>query len=334
MKYVYVLTSSPKDIYYEQFYLSAVSLRLFNPTAHIILLVDQKTKDTLVEKRSNHEKTISETKVLSVPSEYTQKEVSRWIKTSISEYVSGSFLYIDCDTIITDKLDFNFPPGMVIGAVLDTHTAITNHHLRDVFRNDNQRLGFDSITKIDKYFNGGLIYCRNCADGKKFFAKWHDLWIKSRNMGNSQDMPSFNQANYECDNIIAELDGSWNCQISHNGIPYLFSAKIIHYFATSLTSFEPPFMLASNEILKSIKKSGEISPDIIKLLHNPRAAFLGNTRLISDQVIFDILESAFFSKLLWLRRNHHKIFKILNNIINRIKKPGFKKRGFRAQSNH
>jgi hypothetical protein len=50
-----------------------------------------------------------------------------------------------------------------------------------------------------------------------------------------------------------------------------------------------------------------------------------NTRLIADQVVFDILESAFLSKLLWLRRKHKKLFNILNTIVGNIKKPGYKK---------
>jgi hypothetical protein len=326
MNYVYILTSSHNDFFYEQFYLSSSSLRLFNPKVHITLLVDQKTKNSLTEKRAEYEKNISEIKILSVPPEYTQKEVSRWIKTSINQFVAGVFLYIDCDTIITGKLDFVFPSCISIGAVLDTHIPLSCHHLWNVFQKDNERLGFSSISKINNYFNGGLIYYKDCTESKLFFEKWHDLWLKSRSLGNSQDMPALNQANYECNNIITELNGSWNCQISHNGLPYLYNAKIIHYFATSLVSFETPFLLASDKILQSIKESGTISHDIICLLQNPKTAFRQNTRLIADQVIFDILESGFFSKLLWLRRKHEKWFWKLNSIVNSIKKPGYRKR--------
>lgn len=49
MKYVYVLTSTPKDLYYEQALMSAYSLRKHNPAAQLIVLVDNKTNASLTE---------------------------------------------------------------------------------------------------------------------------------------------------------------------------------------------------------------------------------------------------------------------------------------------
>jgi hypothetical protein len=140
-------------------------------------------------------------------------------------------------------------------------------------------------------------------------------------------MPALNQANYELDNIITELDGEWNCQISHNGLPFLFNAKIIHYYATSLVSFEPPYTLASNHILWSIKEAGVISPEIMNLLENPKTAFSIKSRIIADVGALDVLESAFFSKLLWFRRKHIKLFYRLNDLLKTIRLPKPKKNG-------
>lgn len=61
MKYVYVLTSSENDFYYEQFFLSITSMRLYNPNAEIIVLIDEKTKKGLIGKRSGYEPLASET---------------------------------------------------------------------------------------------------------------------------------------------------------------------------------------------------------------------------------------------------------------------------------
>jgi hypothetical protein len=69
MKYVYVLTSSEKDIYYEQFFLSLASMRLYNPDAEVIALIDDKTKRGLTGKRSGYEKLISEVKTITPPNE-------------------------------------------------------------------------------------------------------------------------------------------------------------------------------------------------------------------------------------------------------------------------
>jgi hypothetical protein len=325
MKYVYVLTSSPSDLYYEQFFLSITSLRLFNPAADIVVLCDRLTKNSLTGLRSGYEKSAPAMITIDTPAELSQKESSRWIKTSISDYVSGDFLFIDCDTLITGRLDPVFPPEITIGAVLDTHVGLPDHYLKNTFRHDNKKLGFAAPFKNNLYFNGGLLFCREDPLTKDFFKKWHSLWKESRRMGNSQDMPSLNEANYQLGNIIKELDGAWNCQISNNGLKYLYDSKIIHYYATSIIAFTSPYLFASNDILLFIKKNGDIDEITKALLRKPKTAFKTNSRIISDQVVFDILDSAFFSKLLWLRRRHEKSFWKLNTLINRIKKPLFVK---------
>jgi hypothetical protein len=315
MCYVYVLTSSESGYYYEQFYLSVASLRFFNPNAYIILLVDQKTKHTLIEKRSEYEKIVSDVKILSVPPEYTQKESSRWIKTSIHNYVSGDFLFIDCDTIITGKLDADFDLSIKIGAVLDTHITLENHHLKKYFEDSDRKIGFSSSFREKRHYNGGLIYCKNDSEGKRFFDRWHELWLYSRSRGNSQDMPSLNQANYDLNNIITELPGEWNCQISHNGLPYLHNAKIIHYYATSLASFIPAYKLASPEILASIKMTGEIPGEAMKMLENPKAAFETHSRIVADPAVIGAFDSYLFSKLIELNKKHPGLFKKCDNFM-------------------
>jgi len=322
MKYVYVLASSANDTYYEQFLLSAASLRLYNPDSEIIVLVDAKTGDTLSGGRSGFKKYVSKTKIISVPPEFSQKEASRWIKTSIHHYVTGDFLFIDCDTIIAGNLASDFPYGIQAGAVLDTHVTLDRHHIRENFQQEDVKAGFVSSLKTNIRYNGGLIFCKDDSPARQFFEKWHSLWLEGRKRGCTQDMPSLNQANYESENIITELRGEWNCQIGHNGLPYLSGAKIIHYYATSLVSFEPAYKPASPDILNSIKETGELSPKILKLLEDPKAAFMEKSRIIADEAVLDILDSAYFQKLLWLRRSHKKQFFSLDKFISKIKKPG------------
>ena len=315
MKYVYVLTSSAVDTYYEQFLLSIVSLRLYNPNASVIVLIDKNTGNYLSDSREGYEKYASDIKVIDVPVEFSQKESSRWIKTSIHNYVSGNFLFIDCDTIITGRLDTDFDPSVKVGAVLDTHITLEDHHLKKYFEDSDKRLGFTASFKEKKHYNGGLIYCKDDPEGRLFFDKWHELWLYSRSKGNSQDMPSFNQANYDLNSIITELPGEWNCQISHNGLPYLHNAKIIHYYATSLVSFVPAYRLASSEILASIKATGEIPREAMKLLENPKAAFERHTRIIADPAVIGAFDGSLFSKLIWLNKRHPKLFKKCDNFM-------------------
>jgi lipopolysaccharide biosynthesis glycosyltransferase len=318
MKYVYVLTSSDKDQYYEQFLLSVTSFRMYNPDACIIALVDEKTKQNLVGKRNAYEKMLSEIQVITPPAEFSQKEASRWIKTSIHHYVSGDFLFIDCDTIITEKINVDFQPETKIGAVLDTHATLDKHHLRDNFQKEDIKAGFCSSLKSNTRYNGGLIFCKDDTAAREFYEKWHTLWIESRNRGCSQDMPSLNQANYEL-GIITDLAGEWNCQISHNGLPYLHNAKIIHYYATSLVTQTSPFMLASDLLFKKIKETGAIPDEALELLKDPRSAFDSESRIIAGKDALDVVNSNFFAKLLWLRNKMPNLFNSLNKFSSLVK---------------
>ena len=304
MKYAYVLTSCENDFYYEQFFLSLASFRLYNPDAAVIALIDGKTKKGLTGKRSGYEKLISDINVIDVPGEFSQKEASRWIKTATHRFVPGEFLYIDCDTVITEKLENNFPQEIKIGAVLDTHVTLDMHHLRGNFQKQDTNAGFSSSLKTNKRYNGGLIFCGDNPGARDFFEKWHSLWLEGRTRGCSQDMPSLNQAEYELGNVITELKGDWNCQISHNGLPYLHNAKIIHYFATSLVSLDPPFKLASGAVFSYIKENGGLSPEINRLLENPKAAFEPLSRIISDKKSIDAFDNSLYFKLIrFIRRN-------------------------------
>jgi hypothetical protein len=318
MKYVYVLASSENDFYYEQFFLSVVSFRLYNPAAEVVLLLDTITKKKLTGNRAGYEKSVSDIVVIEPPNGLSQKEVSRFIKTSMRQYVTGDFLYIDCDTIIADSLDNTFPKDINIGAVSDCHIPLKRHHYYQQFRDENLKLGFKSILECDTYYNGGIIYCGDTPASYRFFEKWHALWNGCRKKGNSQDMPSFNRANYELNDIISAIDGEWNCQISNNGLPFLNHAKIIHYFATSLFFIKSPFIFASETVLSSIKRTGRISADILEKLQNPKSAFELNSTIISDRDVLKIINSSVFSALRRLRKKNRKLFDIFDAFVYRL----------------
>jgi hypothetical protein len=318
MQYVYVLTSSENDLYYEQFFISVVSLRLYNPDARIIALIDSKTKEGLAGKRSGYEQYVSETVIITAPKELSQREVSRWIKTSMKKYVVGDFLYIDCDTVITGNLDCDLPQEMKVGAILDTHVPLSKHHLTRHFEEEDRKLKFTSSFEAGLRYNGGVIFCRDSPEGDEFFLRWHFLWNFSNKNGNHHDMPSLNQASHEMGGIITLMEDVWNCQITHNGLPYLYNAKIIHYYATAFGFVDCPFLPASGKVLSSVKETGIISPEIMEMLKNPKSAFEPDSRIISGEAELDAVNSKLFSLLLRIRKKNPKFFKALNSFFIRM----------------
>ena len=318
MKYVYILTSCESDLYYEQFLTSVKSLHLYNQNAHIVVLMDSITKKGLTGKRSGYENIISEIIILPTPQGLSQREISRWIKTSMKKYISGDFFFIDCDTVITCDLKYEFPREIHIGAVLDTHVNLSKHHLDYYFRERNKKAGFSS-SKTDLYFNSGVIFCRDTPESVEFFLKWHSLWLLGNKKGIHQDQPAFNQANSEMGCVITELEGEWNCQITHNGLPYLHNAKIIHCFASSMWLYSCPFLPASIPVLSSVKEKGEIYPELLEWLKNPKAAFETESRIITGKEEFDVINSKLFSILLYLRKKKPSLFKTLNAFLLKLR---------------
>jgi len=319
MQYLYVLTSTPNDIFYEQFLLSVKSLRLLMPNAEIVLLCDAKTKDTLTGKREIHQNIITKTISVDVPPDFSQTEVSRWLKTSMRCIVSGDFLYIDCDTIITDDLSSIKDIGKKFGVCLDKHSLIDRHGKKNNIIENDKKLGFSSYLS-NKHFNGGILYCPDTPEIHKLFERWHELWLFCKSKNIIRDMPSLNMAIYENPSFCTELDGTWNCQIAYNGLPYLANSKIIHYFATDLNFYSSPFILASENILKQIKENGAISVEILELLKNPRAAFVPETRIISGDDMLSVINSNYFASIFFLKKKTPRLFSFINILCSISKK--------------
>ena len=83
-KIVYVVVSSPDDIYLEQAYISMYSLKYFMPDAYIVMLTDKITSMTLVEKRKEEVKYVDDMVVIDYDvNEYNAQQRSRQLKTNI-----------------------------------------------------------------------------------------------------------------------------------------------------------------------------------------------------------------------------------------------------------
>lgn len=320
MTYVFVLSSDTKDLYYEQAFLALTSLRMVMPHAPAVLLVDRHTEKTLTGLRHAVYE-LAEVVPVNVDSSFSKKECSRYIKTSMRNYVSGDFLYIDCDTIICTDLSGVEHCGYEIGAVPDMHLPLAVHPRRHSIQKTDKKFGFSSSGTLPLHFNGGVMYCADTENVHTFFRHWNELWLLCRNGGFTNDQASLNQSNFLCSGIIQELDGTWNCQIASNGLRFLSEAKVIHYFATSLISFQASYLLADEVVLKQIQQTGVVDNGTLELLRHPRSAFRDNVILISDPAERTVLNSVIFAKMFRLCRRNERSFRTLDRLISVFKKP-------------
>jgi hypothetical protein len=295
MIYLYVLVSNENDFFLEQLLVSITSLRLKTPDASVLVMTDDITALTLTGKRAALY-SIAEVKSFNLPSELNNLRRSRWLKTTMRQHINGDFLYIDCDTVIAADLSDINDLAINLGAVPDQHTHVNEHPLRKRFYTLDKILGFSSAIDMNIHFNGGILFCKDVLVTHNFFEEWHKLWLYSISKNIEVDQPSLNQTNVNFEGIITELDGKWNCQIEFSGLQYLLEAKIIHYFTSNRN--KKPFVPANDSFLKSIKRTGQVSPEIKERLENPLKLFDSNVRLVSDKRMLTILDSSLFDYIL------------------------------------
>jgi len=319
MKYLYVLVSTHDDIYYEQFMLSITSLKFFLPDAETVLLCDTQTKKNLVGIRSEYKNLVSKVIAVDPPEYMSQIDISRWVKTSMRSLISGDFLFIDCDTVITGDISCIERMDISFAACLDKHSLISAHAKSSSIIENEKKLGSSAYIS-NRHFNSGVIFSADTPEIHAIFDRWHELWLLGRKKNIIRDQPAFNMAIYENEPYFTELDGIWNCQIAFNGLPYLADSMIIHYFASDLNMHESPFIFACDEIFNKIKSTGKIPNETLELLKNPKTAFVPESRIIAGYDMLDVINSSLFETIALLKKKAPYLFNYLNRFGYSIKK--------------
>ena len=270
IKIVYALASSSADYYLEQAYVSMYSLKRHMPYAHIVLATDSLTQASLNGLRKTELKYVDETIVVPLDGKYTQRQRSRMIKTSIRQYVSGDYLYIDTDTIICKPFKSLDNVKSDIAACLDTHCKnYLDNPYRSIGLIDGRKLNWP-IDDETQYFNGGVIYVKDTTKAHEFYRLWNENLMDSFSKGINMDQASFAKTNYQMGHIIEVLDDVWNCELKH-GIRYLKDALIVHYLTTNTSSSTGGQLFRLNEpdIFDSIKTDSQIPAEIDIIADDP-----------------------------------------------------------------
>ncbi|MDE6259229.1 MAG: hypothetical protein K2M53_12710 [Muribaculaceae bacterium] len=285
-KILYVLVSTPKDIYLEQAYVSISSLRHHcGKDAHIVVLMDTITESTLNHERNKMLGDVDEIISVELPIELSAQNRSRILKTSARKHVKGDFLFIDCDTIITKPLDSIDAMTADIAACYDSHCEFKDNPYREMCIDHCKKLGID-ITGEEKYYNSGVIYVKDTPAAHDFYEMWNRNWLKGREVGVNMDQPAFNKTNIELGYKVHTLSDVWNCEFIH-GIRFLKDAKIVHYLCTNVTSKnQESFILRDKENLLVVKQSGIIPSTISDCFDDPFCGIPALTTLIAGKEMY------------------------------------------------
>lgn len=196
----------------------------------IVVVVDNDTYKTFTgDRKSIFE--YAEVMPIETPKKYSQKESSRWLKTSLRNIIDGDFLFIDCDTVICR----NFMSEIIdepLAMVLEFNHMLSEHTKRNKMYWTNRFAECGWAFDSNELFNSGVMWVKDTPKTREFFSLWNKYWQISLERGVSADQPSLNYINQTKFKMISILDGTWNCQVSSApaGVEYLSEAKIIHYF--------------------------------------------------------------------------------------------------------
>ncbi len=249
-KLVYVLTCKPEATFIEQALMSVYTARYHNPDAHIVLMVDDLTDKLLVGKRAEILDYITEKIVVPFEEKHDVIYRSRVIKTNVRGLIDGDYLFIDCDTIITDSLAEIDDCSYEVGAVLDGHLPLAECH-PDMHTNLNKRaalIGFDA-SHVKRYFSSGVIYVKDTERAHKLCSLWHQYWIEGAEKLFA-DQPALLKADDAMGYIIHRIDEKWNC-VAYTQVLELQQAKILHFSRAYLASY-----LFSTKFCTLLRKNG------------------------------------------------------------------------------
>lgn len=277
-KIVYVLVSSENDFFYEQTIISLTSCRIWNDSAQIWLVTDDRTNETLKGSRSKIDTLITEKVIVPFDPAIGNKERSRRIKTSLREIINGDYLYIDSDTVICAPLNdvdsFDFPIGMVWDG---------NHKFdkeKDyVVQERASKLGYN-VSNEPEYFNGGVMYVKDSEISHCFCKTWNEEYLKSEAIGLIYDQPPLMITNMKFNHLIHAIDGGYNCQLFMGGFNELSYAKILHVF--NAFGYVNCFWFSSVTFMRQVKEDGCVREEEIENLRFPKRCFQGDIVLLHD----------------------------------------------------
>ena len=317
MKYLYVLVGSKKGFYCEQTLVSMVSLKKISPKAFISLLVDEQTDQEYKSEISNIKKYVDEYIIVPIKKELPSTAKSRFMKTTMREYLKGDFLYVDADTIWCAPVDENDFSNDVMG-VLDGHCLLNDHPLKKRIKEDFAKTNCNP--DVEKYINGGVLFSKDSETSRIFFDLWHEKWKETSLNGCFIDMPSLNYAIKKIGDAFSILPDVYNVQISRSW-KYFANAKLVHFF-TGWTDeyFESPYLFQKKRFWTAIRDNG-IDEMATSAIENPRSAF-DNSFVICGKEELDFHNTALYGFVadLYARRRERKTFYFLNEIVKKISK--------------
>lgn len=198
--------------------------------------------------------------------------------------ISGDFLFLDADTIVTGELADIDDIECDIGAVLDYHCHSSELQQYEIFKwmyvepmKEIFQMEYCSATDV---YNSGVLLVRDTKQAHDVFTLWHKNWDISRRRGECRDQLALAVTCQELNNPLQEISGKFNCQIRLS-VEYLFDCKILHTFASQGDSEISP--LLGMDFYNDIAINRGISPTFAERLIECKRLFISPSFLVGKK---------------------------------------------------
>lgn len=303
-KIVYALISDDKSIYAEQAWCSIWSLKHFTPEAHVTIVTDSATNENIQNSyRQEILSLVDELIIADLPQDTSNAYRSRWIKTRLRQLVSGDFLFVDTDTIVTSSIAAIDNCTNNIAMVLDLHCPLPRHPHRQVLV-ERQKKYFHynyDIANAPNYYNSGVIYCKDTDQAYNFYDAWHEAWKQSSAMrkGLPIDQLPLMKVLWDHPNMVSELGGEYNCQVLCS-IQYFNRAKIIHFFNSPWLG-QPVSKFFTKEFYRGIQRARGLNEDFEQEILHCKDSFTSPSFVIGADAIQQLADANDFFNYEWLK---------------------------------
>lgn len=319
-KLLYVVVSTDRDIYLEQAYISMYSAKHYMPECNITLLIDKVTHGSLTGIRKREVSLADEIVVVDLDQSFSAQKRSRILKTGARNYISGDFLFIDCDTIVVKNLADVDSFDFAIGACRDTHSCFLYNPYREMCIGDVRKLGRD-ISNERTYFNSGVMYVKDVPETYAFYNEWRKNYEMGYSKGVTMDQPSLALTNINMGYFITEIPDIWNCELKH-GIRYLRDARIVHYLCTNVSANNDKqfFLLNEKAVMLDVKKTGEIPERVKAVITDPFCGIAELTHCFAGTDVFFFQTNAYaFLNKRFKKSGKNSLFENIIKLGGRIK---------------
>ena len=312
IKLIYVCVGADKKEYLNMLRISLASARRHMDDIDIVILTDSDTAEYLSASDVAGEYR-ARVEAADIPEGYNTVEKSRYLKTNMRRLIRGDFMFIDCDTIICEDISGLRIPGSVC-MVMDEHCLLDEQENGGAaIRRAAQQRGLD-LSSCKRYFNSGVIMSVDDETALRFFDSWFRLWDSTRREGMHQDQYSLNAANCETD-VITELDGTWNCQLTsgYRAFGYLRKVKVLHYLSAQPHGI---YRLNDADFLR-----GDISrEEIDRITEHPEHQFRAFSFYADDSPEHIVMQGSQFSLTHRIYTRHPRLYRFGDKLLSVFRK--------------